>query len=376
MGFVDFIILGVLVAVPIILYLKTKNDARNKKLQDKNLKSGKIEEWNDLYGYQYLDIPYYYENKDEYKNNQNKNYFDLYIPYWSTYEKDKNQGIIIFFHGLGDTKSNVNYLCSRYTKCGYITAAIETNGCNNCTDKSFSPILNAISSAIKALKNKLVEIGFNPDKLELALYGISAGANTALIYSYSMANKCAIPIKFVIDNVGPVTMEPYAWYSLNDLNDTLENLEIETIQSAIKTKKLIPTYPNDIIYLNYMTFFVGDDYNKEQFEAMLDKNGKIDYNNPDFINLKKKYEKFCALYYINKNSVPTLCMYAGKDIGVSVMQYASLKKKLDENNVYNELVYMRYGGHDTSDAETEDGINAMREFNYKILYFAKKFFSK
>ena len=310
------------------------------------------------------------------KNNQNKNYFDLYIPYWSTYEKDKNQGIIIFFHGLGDTKSNVNYLCSRYTKCGYITAAIETNGCNNCTDKSFSPILNAISSAIKALKNKLVEIGFNPDKLELALYGISAGANTALIYSYSMANKCAIPIKFVIDNVGPVTMEPYAWYSLNDLNDTLENLEIETIQSAIKTGKLIPTYPIDIIYLNYMNFFVGDNYNKEQFEAMLDKNGKIDYNNPDFINLKKKYEKFCALYYINKNSVPTLCMYAGKDIGVSVMQYASLKKKLDENNVYNELVYMRYGDHDTSDAETEDGINAMREFHYKILYFAKKFFSK
>ena len=65
MGFVDFIILGVLVGVPIILYLKTKKDARNKKLQDKNLKSGKIEEWNDLYGYQYLDIPYYYDNKDD-----------------------------------------------------------------------------------------------------------------------------------------------------------------------------------------------------------------------------------------------------------------------------------------------------------------------
>ena len=54
----------------------------------------------------------------------------------------------------------------------------------------------------------------------------------------------------MIDNVGPVTMEPYARYSLKDLNNTLEDLKIETIESSIKNGKLIPSNPNEIIYLN------------------------------------------------------------------------------------------------------------------------------
>ena len=245
-------------------------------------------------------------------------YISLYSLYSSTLLKEKNNDILIFIHDAGDSKSDVNYLCIRYTKCGFITSAIETVGCRIGKDKTFSAAIKAISSAILAIKNKLVEIGFNSKKLELGIYGSSAGAYTGLLYSYLIGNKCPITLKFMIDNVDPVTMEPYAWYSLKDLNNTLEDLKIETIESSIKNGKLIHFNPNEIIFLNYMNFFIGDNYTEEQFKSMLDKSGKIDYTNPDFIKLKEKYMKIYFLYYINKNSIPTLCIYAGKDIGVSV----------------------------------------------------------
>ena len=349
---------------------------KSKEEQDEMYLAGKIEKWNDLYGYQFLNVSYYYDNKDTYKEGENINYYDLYIPYSSTFNKNKTQGIIAFFHGAGDTKAHMNFLCVRYAKIGYITATIETDGCRNGKDKTFTPVMNAISSAIKGIQNKLLEFGFNSEKLELAIYGSSAGSLTSLLYGYSMAENCPIPLKFLINNVGPVTMEPYAWYSLKNLDEPLKDLEMETIENAIKSGKLIPSNENERINLEYMNFFVADDYSDEQYESMLDENGKIIYNNSDFIQLKNKYMQYCPLVHIKKSSVPTLCIYAGRDIGVSVMQYATLKKKLDENNVYSELVYMKYGGHNTSDYETENGINAMRETHLRILNFSKHFFSK
>ena len=52
--------------------------------------------------------------------------------------------------------------------------------------------------------------------------------------------------------------------------------------------------------------------------------------------------------YVTKESIPTLCIYGGKDEEIGTAQYAQLKKVFKEKN--NEknitLCYFRYGMHD------------------------------
>ena len=60
------------------------------------------------------------DGKDYPKNERNN--FTLYIPYSSTFKKDKYNGILLFIHGgawISGVKEDVEFLCSRYSKMGY-----------------------------------------------------------------------------------------------------------------------------------------------------------------------------------------------------------------------------------------------------------------
>ena len=111
-------------------------------------KSGYIESWNELFGENISDISYAKNNKIEnsfkigganYKTemgeiNDGKDYdknerniYDLYIPYSTEFTTDKHNGVILFIHGgswtSGD-KADMEYLAKRYAKQGYITATM------------------------------------------------------------------------------------------------------------------------------------------------------------------------------------------------------------------------------------------------------------
>ena len=89
-------------------------------------------------------------------------------------------------------------------------------------------------------------------------------------------------------------------------------------------------------------------------------------------------------YYINKtgdageNITPLLAEFGGKDQNCGVAQYRLIKKLSQryENKFPIDLVYMRYGEHSLMDYQTENGINAMRDLNIKILEFAKKYYTQ
>ena len=53
--------------------------------------------------------------------------------------------------------------------------------------------------------------GFNGNKLELSLYGISAGAQLSLVYGFSNQNKI-FPLKYLMNSVGLVSLDPKYWY--------------------------------------------------------------------------------------------------------------------------------------------------------------------
>lgn len=191
------------------------------------------------------------------------------------------------------------------------------------------------------------------------------------MYGYIIGKNSPIPIKFIINYVAQATMEPFGWYSFKNKEDSLENLERETIEKAIKEGILIPSNENEMIYLIYMNLFLGGLYTQEQFKSMVNEQGKIIRNHPDYIKFLKIAKNCFPLYSINKNSVPTLNIYGGKDIGVSVVQCMHLIEKLKENNVPHQLIYMRYGGHDLDDNKTENGLKAMRKIHF-IFYLMPK----
>ena len=197
-----------------------------KKEQERAKIAGFEEEWNDLYGEKIMDIPY--DKNDEIKNSfkkngvnyneeigdinngkdypkNDRNYYNLFIPYSSTKKKDKYNGIILFIHGgswLFGEKENIQYLTVRYAKCGYITAEMNhTFLYEKYEDFSMFRILDEVTACVESIKEVLKNKGFDENKLELGIYGFSSGAHIVLLYGYSIKN-IPLPLKFIINSLG------------------------------------------------------------------------------------------------------------------------------------------------------------------------------
>ena len=383
--------IGVILLISIILTLII-----GKKYSKLYLDSGYEESWNDLYGNKTINIPYFNNNKiintfkkndinynetigdlnngKDYDKNE-RNYYDLYIPYSSTQKKDEYNGIILFIHGGGwqfGDKSNLNYLCSRYAKMGYITATLDyTLLTNKYKDSNIFKNLDEITSCIENIKTQLNNQGFDENKLRIAIAGISSGAHLAMLYGYSIKNS-PIPIKFIINIVGPVSLENNYWYKLVKKNQTLEKIESDNIKKAINDNKIVQMDIN-ITLLKIMNLFIGKKYNDKQLKEMI-KDKKINIENENYIELNKIVQNAFPINFINKNKVPTLCIYGGNDENIGVAHYYKLKELFEKNKIENELVYFRYGGHMLESYDTQNGLNAMREMHYQILNFCKNYF--
>lgn len=175
----------------------------------------------------------------------------------------------------------MDYLARRYAKYGYITATLSyTLLLENYTDSNIFKILDEITACIQSIKDELISRNFDADRLELALGGTSAGAHIALLYTYSMKNS-PIPIKFAIDIVGPVSLEPKCWYRLIDLNNPLDSLSPESIQKGRDENKFQKVFDNDIILLALMNGFLGRKYTQEEMSGMIE-NGTIKESDPKY----------------------------------------------------------------------------------------------
>lgn len=117
------------------------------------------------------DVPY---------GNHERQKIDIFIP-----EKVKSEtGLILFIHGGGWSEgdksvheSDAVYFCN----LGYITATMNYRFVADDTDV-FNE-LDDITSALKTIKIKCAQYGFNAEKLILS--GGSAGAHLSLLYAYT-----------------------------------------------------------------------------------------------------------------------------------------------------------------------------------------------
>ena len=396
------IILVIVLIIVIILISLSKSENKDKEdNEDKEReileKAGYFEIWNDLYGIKMSNLSYVKndliinsfkkggdnynetigeinEGKDYPKNERNN--YTLYIPYSSTFKKDKYNGILLFIHGGSWThgiKEDIEFLCSRYSKMGYITATMGYTVLSGQYEQyNIYRILDEITACIESIKEELIKLNFNSDKLEIAIGGISAGAHIALLYGYSIKNS-PIKIKFLINIVGPLSLEPEFWYQPAIFNNTLDNLEMDTINTAIENGTIIGIF-EEPTYIGLMNGFLGNLYNEDDMKSMITINNTINKDSEKYKEMFKKVQNSFPIKFVNNDTLPTLCEYAGNDSLVGVGMFRFLKELFDKYGKKLDLVYMRYADHGLVSYDTENGIKAMRDIHYQILEYAKNYF--
>ena len=393
-----YIIITIIIIIIILIIISCYRCKKRNKERAK--RAGYEEEWNDLYGEKITNICYakndiiknsfkkngvnyneiigdINEGKDYQKND--RNYYNLFIPYISIKKKDKYNGIILFIHGgawLIGEKENIEYLCVRYAKCGYMTAEMShTLLYDKYKEYNIFRILDEVTSCIENIKETLVNKGFNENKLELAIGGYSSGAHITLLYGYSMKNN-PLPLKFLIDFVGPVTLEPEYWFKPKNKESLLDSIEPKDIEQAFKEQKLIKATELEAIYIGLMNSFFGKKYTDEEIKEMVDeKNKTIKKDNEKYLKLLSIAKYTFPTYYINSESVPTLCQYGGNDVTIGVVHYSLLKKLSEKYGNKLVLVYTKNADHDLINYEDDNGLFTMREMHYQILNFAETYFT-
>ena len=325
------------------------------------------------------------EGADYEANELNK--YDLYIPKEIIKRKTKNNRIYLYIHGgawIEGQKFEV-YQIMPYIDSNFIIASMDYTLLLEETYKQYNifRIVDEITATIKNIKQLLKNEGFNENNLELVLSGVSAGGHLSMLYGYLMGNKASyIPIKYIVNYVGPLTLDPDKFLTIKSENDTLENIEPKDIDEAFRKDRLVlmnGTYNNVLIDNLYLVFFMnlwlGKEKNYKINEVFIDI-GRKEINKASeyyrFLLDKTKYGN--PTTYVNENSIPTLCIYGGKDTMDGVAQYKELKNSFNKfNNTKISLVYFRYGGHNVLNDNTKDGILAKKKLNEELSNFIKNY---
>jgi len=316
------------------------------------------------------------ENKD-YKANK-YNIYDLYLPY-SALKTNKTKGIILFIHGgawIQGNKEEMAYLCQIYFEHEYIIANMDYTLLTE-EDKSTNiyRILDDISACIEDIKNRLKNMGFNEKELEIAIGGGSAGGHLSLLYGY-LVKEPPLPVKFIIDAIGPVNLETDDFYFIEKDEDTLPDIEPETVNEAIKKNKYNKPMVNDEFLLKFLNLFIGSHYTQVQLKGMLKQDNTIDKQNPNYKELFDKAKYGFPINWMEGKDIPILALYGGKDQLIGFIQYARLKETAVKYGNTLQLVYSRYGGHGLSEFEHEEGKIAAKDFHFYMLKFSEDYFNK
>ena len=228
--------------------------------------------------------------------NDNKNYsankyniYDLYLPYIALKEK-KTKGILVFIHGGGwiqGSKEEMTYLAQIYYEHEFVVVNLDyTLLTEKDNTTNIYRQLDDISACIERVKNYLISRGFKESELQIAVSGGSAGGHLSLLYGY-LVDYPPLEVKFINDCIGPVNLDIDDYLYIKKDEDTLPNIEPETVEKALQHReKYSQPMVNDQWILRYSNLYVGSKYTNE-IPNML-KNGKIDKNNTKYIELYEK----------------------------------------------------------------------------------------
>ena len=245
------------------------------------------------------DEAYIYTNQIYDQTRDTRNTYNLFIP--KNAPKDRPISLVLFTHGgswVSGTKESMDYACAKLTRQGYITADIDYRLFSAPTNAatSMDDIMNDMTNCINTIVAQAAAQGYTIDSV--ATSGYSAGGHLALLYAYSRTNSASVPIKLVFELVGPADLDPSAFAP-----------GFMQFQTAFDTfaGKLIPNYSS---------------------LSTEERNQALDNISP--------------LNYINSDTVPTIMVYASRDIIVGNVHGARMNTALSNANIdYTYLTLTR-----------------------------------
>lgn len=311
---------------------------------------------------------YNVNNGEDFPGSDSRTNYDLYVPH-SAPRNDRHLAIL-FIHGgawVSGFKTDVKEFVYEYANRGYVTATIKYTLLKESMDDPSLSIfrnLDEIDACIASIKSVLGELGFDTSKTELAIGGASSGSHLTMLYSYSRGQNSPIPIKFLVDAVGPVDIKPENWKMFKHLTDEVLDGGItkEAIQTQADASNLykLPIADSDkdttYFWSDYQTMRIangmcGLPYSLEQVEETTDDTKEEILNPNEASNSMTKpgggEDLLSVTYWIAQttNRYPVVCAYGGRDSIVGIAQYAKLETALDTYSIPHRFVYFRDSDH-------------------------------
>lgn len=298
---------------------------------------------------------YHVNNDQDYPNaTSSNNNYDLYVP--ATASRTGKHTVILFIHGgawVSGFKTDVNPYIHEFAKKGYVTATIKYTLLKRTMDDNSLSIfrnLDEIDACIKSIKTILTDLEFDTTKSELVIGGASSGAHLSMLYAYSRGKESALPIKFIVDAVGPVDIKPNAWKAFTHATDAVLDAGLDKDAIAAQSSNLSELTiagEGGKRWTDYQTFRItngmcGLPYTLEQVKAATDEDENYVTNPsaPAYVNMIASNggeDQLSVTYWINKvdeaSKFPIICAYAGKDSIVGINQYATLQTALEAKGI-------------------------------------------
>lgn len=236
---------------------------------------------------------------------------DIYIPRDTT----KARHFIIYVHGGGWTggdRSDGELWCKYLTAQGFTTASIDYTLFTKTTTTNINKIDSQMCAAVQTAVQFAAQHGVT--LTDMATTGFSAGSCHALLYAYKHAADSPLPIRFVFQQSGPTTFEPYTW---------LEGVHDITSSNSVADN-------TDEAAADWITRMSGHKVTPEMI-----RNGSAQ----PFI------DEISPLHYINSSSVPTLSLYGELDGVVPPSHGVMLEEKLTRMGVEHIGLTAPNSGH-------------------------------
>ena len=241
--------------------------------------------------------------------------YDLYLPEDKTDPKATH--LILFIHGgswqSGD-KTDGELWCRNLASKGYTTASICYTLKTKETDTNITLVNSQVKAAVGAIKTKCAEEGIA--LVDMATNGFSAGACQAMLYGWNTADQYpGLPVRFIIQQSGPTTLEPKVWR-----NGEINNL-------VLKFTGLDGSVKGDAQWISQ---FCG-----ETVTAGMVRDGSAE----DY------WKKVSPYSYITDSSVPIVFAYGVLDGIVPPASRIILQQALETNEVQYTSIVMENSGH-------------------------------
>lgn len=279
--------------------------------------AGNLFDWNPGDGTIYKDLTY---------GSKAINKYDLYIP--TNASKTEDIGVVLHIHGgswTGGDKSDDAFDPKRYAQNGYIAASMNYSLAGGAESATIETMLDEIEACIAALKQELTTRGYHVNRMALA--GSSAGAHLASLFAYSRTESSALPIKLVINKVGPADFHPETWEPIFD----------------------------EAFVAGFLSMLVGQSISVEEIRSGA---------------AEQVINSVSPLHYISSSSPATVMAYGGYDQMVPHGHNEKLLGALQQAGVDYQYTFFSYSDHVLGN----DPDKTTESFN-KTLSYLKKYLS-